>query len=178
MLLPSRQVFLIDDVAHQSLSRRDTRRDHTLWQAGNFIYEDITHLKPSDSARIAKLYAQLYLDKYSQLNPAYTEQFIEMSHTLGLIQYLVLRNPDGLIEAFGGIHGSDTHATMPLIGYNMDLDQRLGLYRLAFHAGADAEIEYTAFYLRHLSRFRRYPFAGLEAVANHIGIPLLKKYQL
>ncbi|WP_206742907.1 hypothetical protein [Erythrobacter sp. SG61-1L] len=92
---------------------------------------------------------------------------------------------------------------MPLLGYNTDLPQERGLYRLSFHAGtryaldrrllfnmssgatgfkrnrgATAEMEFTAYYLRHLSLSRRAPFELLQAVANRIGMPLLRKYEL
>ncbi len=89
------------------------------------------------------------------------------------------------------------------MGYNTGLDQAAGLYRLGFHAGtryaaqhglsfnmssgatgfkisrgATAEIEYTAFYFRHLPVVRRLPMRVLAAVANGIGIPILRRYQL
>jgi hypothetical protein len=202
-LLPSRQVFLIDDVARDSLPRRDTRRDDALWQRGDFAFEELDEISAADADRIVGLYDMLYLEKYSRLNPAYTARFVALTHDIGMIRYLVLRDRDGVIQAFGGMHRSGEHATMPLLGYNTGMDRALGLYRLAFHAGtlfaarhkllfnmssgatafkrnrgARAEMEFTAFHLRHLPRSRRYPFEFLRMVARHVGMPMLRKYQL
>jgi len=44
--------------------------------------------------------------------------------------------------------------------------------------GATPEMEYTAFYIKHLSRRRRAPFGILQAVSKYIAIPILEKYQL
>jgi hypothetical protein len=44
-LLPSRQVFLIDDVARDCLPRRDTKRDDRLWQRGNFAFEELARIQ-------------------------------------------------------------------------------------------------------------------------------------
>lgn len=203
VLLPSRQVFLIDDVARQSMPHRDTRRDDALWRRGEFAYAELEAMSEGDARRIADLYALLYLDKYSRLNPVFTPAFIALTHAVGLIRYLVLRDAAGVIQAFGGMHHLGDHATMPLIGYDTAVDQDCGLYRLAFHAGtlyalrhglrfnmssgatafkrnrgAVAEMEFTAFYARHLSAARRLPFGLLQTVANRVGIPLLRKYQL
>lgn len=203
VMVPSRQVFLLDDVAAQSLPRRDSRRDEALWQEGRYSYSEPAELSRADAERIAALYAALYLGKYSPLNPAFTARFVALSHALGLIRYLVWRDHAGTIQAFGGMVAMGRHATMPMIGYNMAIDQAHGLYRLAFHAGtrfaaerglhfnmssgasafkrnrgAEAEMEFAAFHLAHLPLRRRLPFALLRQVANRIGIPVLRKYQL
>jgi len=202
-LLPCRQNYLVDDVARETLQRRDVRRDHVLWQQGDFAFAELTEMSATDARRITDLYAMLYLQKYSHLNAAFTEHFVHLSHRTGLIRYLVLRDKEGTIQTFGGMCQNGIHATMPLLGYNTALDQRLGLYRLAFHAGilhaaeyglrfnlssgatsfkrnrgATPEIEYTAFYLRHLALRRRLSFSALSLVARKIGEPVLKTYQL
>ncbi len=175
ILLPSRQVFIVDDINAQMKLRRDLKRDEALWREANFRHEALETMNRRDAERIAHLYALLYIEKYSALNPAYTPDFILMSHNTGLIRYLVHRDVEGVIQSFGGMLHLGEHATMPLLGYHTGLDQALGLYRLGFHAGAryaaqhrlhfnmssgasgfkmsrgaTAEIEYTAFYLRHL----------------------------
>ena len=203
IMLPSRQVFLLDDVAKESLPRRDSRRDDRLWQRGAYRYDEPTVIDEADAARIAHLYAMLYLEKYSWLNPAFTGNFVKLSHEIGLIKYLVLRDAQGTIQAFGGLVEIGGHATMPLLGYDTSVDQSEGLYRLAFHAGtlhaashglrlnmssgatafkrhrgATPEMEFTAFHVRHLARARRLPFALLQAIARHVGMPILQRYDL
>ena len=203
MLLPSRQNYLVDDVRAQSLRHRDSRRDHALWQRSAFQYEELVQISAADASRIAELYKLLYLDKYSHLNPAFTAEFMRLGHRIGLLRFLVLRDTQGVIQGFGAMRATATHATMPMLGYDTSLDQRLGLYRLANHAGAlyaaerglrlnmssgaaafkrnrggRAEIEYTAYYQKHLSLQRRLPSAALAVVARRVGVPVLRKYQL
>ena len=203
VMVPSRQVFVIDDIARDGMPRRDMKRDEVLRQKTGLSYDEPDQLSASDAARMAELYRQLYIQKYSQLNPVYTPAFFAMSHAIGMIRYLVWRDAAGVIQAMGGMHHLGKHAAMPMLGYNTAADQQLGLYRLAFHAGsryamrhralfnmssgatgfkrnrgAVAKMEFTAFYLRHLPAHRRYPFSLLHRVADRIGAPLLEKYQL
>ena len=202
-VMPSRQIYLVDDVAAQSLPRRDARRDDKLRRETGLAYEELSDMSDADAARIAELYRTLYIDKHSNLNPEYTPRFIALTHRLGMIRYFVFRDAEGVIQSCGGVYVSGSHATMPVLGYNTAMDREHGLYRLAFHSGslyaaraglqfnmssgaaafkrnrgAVPEIEYTAFHLGHLPRRRRYPFALLRGVAKYVGIPMLKKYQL
>jgi hypothetical protein len=203
VVLPSRQVFLIEDFARQCLSRRDFKRDEALWRRGDYRYEELCEMGANDAARIVDLYNMLYLEKHSRLNPAYTAEFVALTHQIGLIRYLVLRDGVGIIQGFGGMYQAGTYATMPLLGYNTAEPQDRGLYRLSFHAGtryaldrqlqfnmssgatgfkrnrgATAEMEFTAYYLRHLPLSRRAPFTLLRTVADRIGMPLLRTYEL
>lgn len=203
VFLPSRQIYLVDDIAHQLASRRDGIRDEALWGKTSYQYEELGQLSAADAQRIAELYAMLYLEKYSQLNPAFSPDFITLTHQIGLIRYLVFRDSSGVIQSFGGMMHMGQYGTMPMVGYNTALDQKLGLFRLAFHAGSryaarydlrfnmssgatafkrarggKPEMEYTAFYNRHLPASHRIPFKLLGFVANRIGVPLLERYQL
>lgn len=203
VLMPSRQIFIVDDINAQMTRRRDLKRDEALWRETSFRFEALETMSRADAERIAELYRLLYLEKYSWLNPVYTPDFIFLSHDIGLIRYVVLRDEDGVIQSFGGMQQLGRHGTMPLMGYNTGLSQSLGLYRLGFHTGtryaarhglrfnmssgasgfklsrgATAEIEYTAFYFRHLPFGRRLPMRVLGAVAKGIGVPLLKAYRL
>lgn len=203
VLMPSRQIFIADDIKLQMTRRRDLKRDEMLWHGSGFRYEELETVGEADAERIAALYARLYLKKYSYLNPTYTADFIVMSHQIGMIRYLVHRDRKGIIQSFAGFHRFAAHGTVPLMGYNTDLERTAGLYRLGFHAGtryaaehrlsfnmssgatafkisrgATAEIEYTAFYFRHLPLARRLPMTLLGVVADRIGVPLLKAYKL
>lgn len=203
IFFPSRQIFIVDDVANQSLTRRDARNDARLWQAKAFTYDEVQDMSDADAARIATLYSMLYLIKYSHLNPAYTADFIKLAHNMKVIRFLALRDESGEIQAFGGFHRFGKHGTMPLLGYNTDMPASAGLYRLACHAGslyaarhklqfnmssgatlfkrtrgATPEMEYTAFYIKHLPTRRRAPFGILQLVSKYIAIPILEKYNL
>ncbi|MEM9499179.1 MAG: hypothetical protein AAGA28_14745 [Pseudomonadota bacterium] len=203
LFLPARQVYILDDVARQGLTRRDSRSDAKLWKTGRFKHGPLQTMSERDAERIADLYRLLYIEKYTPLNPQYTPRFVRFAHDIGLLRFFVLRDAAGDIQATGGIRHLGEHAAMPFLGYNTALDQTLGLYRLACHAGslyaaqhglrlnkssgatlfkrtrgATAEMEYTAFYIRHLPRNRQRPFAALELIAKHVGIPILQRYAL
>jgi hypothetical protein len=203
LLVPSRQVYLVQDVLNESLSRRDSKNDQQVFEATHLTYEELQTMSERDAQGMARRYEQLYLEKYSRLNPAFTAQFIKLTHSLGMIRYLVFRDPNGEIVSFGGMYHCGAHATMPLMGYDTRAAQQLGLYRLACHAGslyaarnalqlnmssgaatykrtrgAKPEIEYTAYYVRHLPGKRRLPFQVLNAIANRVGVPVLRRYEL
>jgi hypothetical protein len=203
ILLPSRQVYLVNDVKTESLNRRDSKNDQKIWNNSPFAYQETAEMTNGDAARIAKLYELLYLEKYSRLNPAFTPEFVMLTHKFGVVKYLVFRDQDGDIQSFGGFHRLGTYGTMPLMGYNTSLPQNLGLYRLACHAGslyaarlglqlnmssgaatykrtrgATPEMEFTAYYLRHLPVYRQLPVQALRLVGNSVGIPILRRYEL
>lgn len=203
LMLPSPQIFLVDDVATECLTRGDAKNDDRLWQRKAFAFEELSEVGTGDAARIAKLCEMLYLEKYSWLNPVYTPDFIAMTQRIGMVRYFVLRDDAGTIQSFGGRHRFGPHATMPLIGYDTGLPRALGLFRLIGHAGslyaarhglqynmssgvgpykltrgATPEIEFTAFHLRHLGPRRRWRLGLLRQVADRIGVPLLRKYPL
>lgn len=203
ILLPSRQVFLVDNVLTDSMPRRDVQNDQKLWDRSAFTYHELDNMCDADAQRISELYALLYLEKYSHINPAYTARFVKMTHEIGMIRYLVLRDETGCIQGFGGMVEVGNHATMPLIGYDTGLSRSLGLYRLVCHAGslyaarhqlrfnmssgaaaykmtrgATPEMEFTAFYIGHLPLMRRIPFVILRAIGNKVAIPLMRRYQL
>jgi hypothetical protein len=203
VMIASRQIFVVDDVAKASLTRRDARNDDRIWRGMAFQYEELNSMCVADAARITELYAMLYLEKYSRLNPVYTPRFVALTHEIGMIRYLVLRDAAGRIQGFGGMHAFGRNATMPLIGYDTGLPREMALYRLVCHAGslhasrhglrfnmssgagrykltrgAEPEIEFTAYHLRHLPALRRLPFGVLRLVADRIGVPLLRRYQL
>jgi hypothetical protein len=93
--------------------------------------------------------------------------------------------------------------TAPIVGYDTQLPQQLGLYRMLmamvveaavarqqrinFSAGAaqfkrlrgaTPEIEYSAVFSAHLSKSRQRPIATVRRIAERIGVPFMKKYQL
>jgi hypothetical protein len=93
--------------------------------------------------------------------------------------------------------------TTPLIGYDLALPRKLGLYRmltaLVFqearetgrilnlsagaaqfkrHRGGEAQIEYSAVYIAHLPVFQRAVWASLGGLLRHVGVRILQTYEL
>ena len=200
-LIPTRQVYLFQDL--KTSRNKDLRRDLALMR--KTALQPVAHqeFEPADFARSERLYAQLYLEKYSTLNPAYTAEFLRTWHHAGLLRMAGWRDADGQMQAVVGIFSQGDVSTAPIVGYNTGLPQSLGLYRLlmaqAFRhaienqtllnlsAGASGfkrlrggmpAIEYSAVYARHLSlRSRRFLWT-LHALTSYFGVPLMKWMKL
>ena len=200
-LVPARQVYYQDAGAAASLSRvrKDLRR-----HAGHAWR--LAPVTTADAPRVAELYGKLYLGKYSRLNPQLTVRFFERAIAeCWLVFRGFARN--GRLDAVLGYVVRDTGGrrtmTQTVFGFETDLPLRLGLYSLlstqvliealehgllvhrsagagAFKAarGAVAVPEFLAVDARHLPARRRAPWALLEAVGTHVGMPLLRRYGL
>ncbi|WP_353481020.1 GNAT family N-acetyltransferase [Haliscomenobacter sp.] len=198
----SRQVYLLR--AHEGAHRLkraleiDTRlankQKHLRWSELQ-VGEEV-HLE-----RILELYNQLYLEKYARLNPQYSLEFIQHLFTGGIIRIKALWHGEKIV-AFTGYFTLDGVMINPLIGYDQAYPQKEGLYRLltmetmleaekqgmllnmssgAAHfkrlRGAQAFLEFNLVYDRHLSFFRRLPWAMTRAIAVPT-IWLVRRYGL
>jgi hypothetical protein len=198
----SRQVYLLR--AHEGAHRLkraleiDTRlakkQKHLRWSELQVGEE--AHLE-----RILELYNQLYLEKYARLNPQYSLEFIQHLFSGGIIRIKALWHGEKIV-AFTGYFTLDGVMINPLIGYDQSYPQKEGLYRLltmetmleaekqgmllnmssgAAHfkrlRGAQAFLEFNLVYDRHLSFFRRLPWAMTRAIAVPT-IWLVRRYGL
>ena len=199
--VPARQVYYQDAEAAAPLRRvrKDLRR-----HAGHAWR--LTDVIPADAPRVADLYRKLYLDKYSRLNPQLTVRFFERAIADGWLTFRGFAR-DGRLDAVLGYVVRDTGGrrtmTQTVFGFDTSLPLRLGLYSLlstqvliealehglaihrsagagAFKAarGAVAVPEFLVVDARHLPAWRRAPWAFLEAVGTHVGLPLLRRYGL
>ncbi|GGB64841.1 hypothetical protein [Blastomonas aquatica] len=203
LLLPSRQIWVTDDVERDWASRNSVKNDRRKLLQSGLIVEDVERLSDADAARIAQLYAMLYVHKYSALNPQYTPRWMQMAVATGLFHIRVARERDGQILAAAGIVARGGIATNPMLGYDTSRPQADGLYRIASwlvgdfarshrlrvngsagaghfkqQRGARSEIEYTAFHAGHLPFWRRAPLAWVALALEHLVIPVMKRRML
>lgn len=199
-MLPSRQIYVTDDLAKDWAPRRDTRRDRAIMKARADRIDALEELRPGDAARIAELYALLYLGRYSTLNPAFTAAYIEATHRNRTFQYRGLREPDGALSAVVGCFIRGGVLTTPIVGYDTARPPGDGLYRIAsfmlaqiaqehgvrlngsagaasfkVNRGARPVIEYSAYFVDHLSLARRSVIQGVERLLNKVAVPLMQK---
>jgi hypothetical protein len=199
-LLPARQVWVTDDLAAQWLPRGQTRADVKALRRSGLETGEATTPNRHDCERIADLYHQLYVGRYSAINPIFTPEFIRLSAAIGLLTYLVARDADGRIMAFSALRSAGGVGTVPLMGYDLTRPQSEGLYRIAsymaaetamhaglrFHGssgagefkrsrGARGVIEYMAVDARHLPAVRRAGLAVLAAGLNAFMKPMLER---
>jgi hypothetical protein len=202
-LFPSRQIWVTSDVADQWHQRHSLAEDRRILRRSGLMVEQLERIEAADAERIAQLYAMLYLEKYSALNPAFTARWVVETARAGLIRYRCARDTDGVIQAVAGSLRRGDVLTPPVVGYDTAKPQSLGLYRIACllftddamqagarlngsagaasfkrGRGAQAEIEYSAYYLGHLPRVRRTILTLFAWLLCRIAVPYMRKHQL
>ncbi|RRH73554.1 GNAT family N-acetyltransferase [Falsigemmobacter faecalis] len=198
-MLPARRIWLYD--GRSPARSRDIKRDDALLRDGRF--EVVTRLSRADYDAAAGLYGQLYLQKYTPLNPQYQGLFLSEMHRAGLLDLIALRAPGGDLVAVTGLFESGLTLTQPVVGYDTSRPEAEGLYRRMmalsrqraeaggrfFNMSAGAAgfkknrrarpvIEYTAVYTGHLSGGARRATAVIAGVLTRLGIPLLQRFDL
>lgn len=196
-MVPSRQIWVVDDLARDWRPRNAFGNDRRLVARSALAIEPA---RPSDAPRIADLYRQLYVGKYSALNPVFTARWIAETMASGLIDYRVARDHDGQAVAAAGLMARNGVATPPIVGYDRAWPVGAGLYRIAtwmfmemacarglrLHAsagaahfkrlrGAHSVIEYWAMHAGHLSRPRRLAVSALAAGLERWAVPLMRR---
>ncbi len=202
-LLPARQVYLLDCRTAPPPLHRDERRDRALLASADYRAIPPEDIEPPDYVRIADLYARLYLDRYTPLNPAYTARFIAAAHESGLIAFHGLRSATGELDGVIGFFERGDVMTAPIVGYDTSLPAPLGLYRRLMaiglgrarerrqlfnmsagaagfkrNRGAVPALEYTAVYAAHLPLRRRLAIAAIRGILESVGIPVIRRFAL
>jgi hypothetical protein len=202
-LLPSRQIWVTDDLPTRWAKRKDAHNDRRQLRKSGLTAEKLKVLRPGDCERIAELYHMLYVGKYSPLNPIFSPKWIEMTHQCGLMDYQVARDQNGLIQTVSGSWIRGDILTSPIVGYDTDRPISEGLYRIASYfisqmtaesglrlngsagaanfkrnRGAVGVIEYSAMYVDHLSFKRRAILWLLEFILVKMAVPVMKTQQL
>ncbi|WP_434749952.1 GNAT family N-acetyltransferase [Paenibacillus amylolyticus] len=203
--IPSRQIYLYqadDPNFGNAKSRWLLKRDLALLNKHGYERVSGADITEADIPRIVELYRMLYLEKYSYDNPQFSEHFIATARANGTLSLHGLRK-EGRLDAVMGYFCRNGVMTTPLFGYDTDVPQSVGLYRMlsacligqARHngmllhesagaaqfkrnRGAIADFEYSAVYDRHLSMYRRWCWALLDRLLNSIGVPLMRRMKL
>lgn len=199
-LLPARQVWVTDDLEAKWRPRSHTKSDRRAMRRSGLEVEELESLGEADAERIAELYTQLYLGRYSTLNPAYSAAFVRMSCDAPVLRWRVARGEDGVIRACAGMRVAGDIVTVPLLGYDTTRPQAEALYRIAsllslewacergyrHHGssgagtfkskrGARGVIEYMAVHTSHLPRGRRLGIKAFAQTLESAFVPALQK---
>jgi hypothetical protein len=202
-LIPSRQVYLFEGVQRHARRPRDLPRDFALLDARRGDVSPADEWTAADFDRAAQLYALLYLDKYSRLNPDYGADFLRAWHAARLLDLRGYRDAGGRLEAVVGTFALGDTVTAPIVGYDTTQPQERGLYRLLMAGvldqvaasgarlnlsagaagfkrarGGRPALEYSAVYHAHLPPSRRRALRLLGALARGIGAPLMQRFEL
>lgn len=203
ILIPSRQVYLFEDVARLAMQRRDLKRDLALVGRHDREHRIAIDFDDDDFRRIGDLYTQLYIRKYSTLNPCYHWSLIKAWYRARLLQLRGIRDESGVLQGVVGIVRFGNLLTSPIVGYNTALPEKLGLYRMLSslvmreameesclvnlsagvahfkrQRGGRPAMEYSAVAAWHLPRKTRLALEALSAVTRHVGVPVMRRYRL
>jgi len=170
------------------LERKHRHADAMLWEKTGYQLvpgEQVEGCAP----RLAELYRALNCEKHST-NPMVFAELFERALRDGTLTIRVARK-DGRIDGFYGFTAHDGVLFVPVIGYDMSLSKKVGLYRMLMYqalrdalercltiengAGADEfkslrgdlpVPKYGAIQVSHLPAYRRKAWSALQAYAN------------
>lgn len=202
-MITSRSIYFFDpNTPIPSKNRWINTSDNKLFSQKGISVMEHKDFRETDIPRIKELYNFLYLEKYTHLNPQFSEKFFHnaiksKSFTLYGIKYM------GKLVAVVGYFIQNGVITTPIVGYDISLPKSLGLYRMLmsiviersltlkhlYHMssgvgffkrqrGATQEIESMGVYINHLTWFRRAPWKLFQYIFNGIARPLIIKYKL
>jgi hypothetical protein len=185
------------------MRKRATKIDLRFQKGSRWQMRPVPSPNPEEARLAAELYHQLYLQKYSRLNPSYSAEWIERCCRAGILQLHFLEDPNGQADGALAWFAPNPVMSSPLVGYRLALPAECGLYRLLAihslqhasmqqrwlnfssgaadfkrHRGGEAAIEYSALYIAHLSWPRRMTWQSLAWLLNHIAVPLMQRLKL
>lgn len=200
LLLPSRQIWVTDDVAAAFAGRKNIANDRRALRRSGLRIEHLETVGAQDAATIARLYGLLYLDKYSRLNPQLTPAYIAAASASGALEFRVARDETGTICAMAGVSIRSDVLTAPAVGYDTARPREDGLYRIAMLLASDVAIErslrlhgsagaghfkqqrgarpvteYNAWAISHLSPGRQWMLRRFAALLEAILVPFLQR---
>lgn len=198
---PIRKVF-IRNYADDRRWTSDEAKDADLLAHSDLVRRPGTDFTSEAFERAADLYAQLYLEKYSALNPHYTAWFLQAAQEqLGLVLEGLFNEREQMVGVIGRFvqHGM---LTGPIVGYDRKLPRKLGLYRqlrainhaaarqgeLLYNMSAGAEgfkrlrggratVEFMVADFRRMPRSQRLAASTLSAISHAAARPLMRRDQ-
>lgn len=199
----SRQIYILDPKLGIYKKKKAYKEDLRLQRKRTNYQWVNTEACPSDIwKKVKQFYDDLYLHKYSILNPQFTNAFFRDSIQEKWLSYQFLQK-DGEVHACIAYFHKNGIMTTPILGYNFDLPKTEGLYRLDSlkiiaegvengliihnssgaakykkHRGAVPSSEYNLVYSKHLSKARKFPWKLLQGMTKHIATPILNRYEL
>jgi hypothetical protein len=198
--IASRQIFFIDPHHSTLFESRLFKNDLKLLKNSGYEIIDGDQLTEDDISRVLYLYQDLYIQKYSDLNPQFTEEYLRLLLKHHLMHFKGLKK-DGRLDGIVGYVQRNGKMFCPFFGYDRSLPKETAMYRLLstmlmleaydrhllFHQSsgastfkmirkAHASIEYIAVSYRHLHMKRQFPWVILKKLCNSLGIMYMKRY--
>lgn len=198
----SRQVYIYDEPYADWWKHNNNKNDARIIKKQKLHYLSHEEMKSYLSQALA-LYNLLYIEKYSKYNPQFTLTYFQHCYDNKMMHFQGYADEKGRLKAFSGLFVLDNTITSPLVGYDIYAPQKEGLYIHAIQLimkykfesgkllnlssgasqfkrmrGGQPSMEYTVVYTQHLPFYRKAVWRFLQYISNHIGIPLIEKYEL
>lgn len=198
--IATRQIFVLDTQATPLFESRLFKSDMKLLKNSGYEIVDNAQLAEEDIPRLLALYQDLYLNKYSNLNPKFNANFLQLMLKQNLLHFKALKK-DGSMDGIVGFVTRNGKMYCPFFGYDRQVPKEPSLYRLLstvlmleayerglfFHQSSGASmfktirkakgcIEYTAVFYKHLKVQRHIPWIMLKNLYNTIGSIYMKRY--
>jgi hypothetical protein len=199
----SRQIYIVDPKKGIYRKKKAFKEDLRLQRnRSEYQWVEADQCSPDVWKTIKGFYDNLYLKKYSLINPQFSNAFFRDSIQNKWLRYHFLQKEGKIYACIGYLYRNGIMTT-PIIGYDFDLPQKEGLYRLTslqitqegvqndliVHSssgaskfkkvrGGEAHLEYNLVYNKHLSRGRKFPWQTLQTMTKHIALPILNRYEL
>jgi hypothetical protein len=195
-----RPILFLDPRDSSLVESRIFKSDIKLLKNSGYEIIDGERLTESEIPRLLELYRDLYIQKYSTLNPKFSEDFMCLVLGQKLLQFKALKK-DGSIDGVVGYVQRNGKMYCPFFGYDSQVPKERALYRLlstllmleAYHQGlffhqssgasmfkkirkAHSCIEYMAVSYKHLKISRHLPWQILKNLYNSLGTIYMKRY--
>lgn len=178
--------------------KQSLKKDLSLFKKGKY---KITN-SVVDIFQQAKLYNDLYINKYTEINPKYNKEIFNLLRTSGFEVFTLLNRQNELVGFYVPFIFNNT-VSVPWFGYDTSLAQKDGLYRLLMlniieyaknnnynlnlssgvgefkqRRGAKQYWEYLAIDYSHLDLYRKLLYSLLVEITNKISFPLAKLFNI
>lgn len=198
--IATRQIFFIDPRASTLFESRLFKSDMKLLKNSGYEVVSGEQIEEAEIPRLIELYRDLYIHKYSDLNPKFNADFIRLALNQKLLDFRLLKK-EGRIDGVVGYMERNGKMYCPFFGYDRKLPKEESLYRLLstvlmldayerhlfFHESSGASmfkkirkacssIEYTAVFYKHLKIQRHFPWLILKNLYNTMGLICMKYY--
>ncbi len=198
----SRQVYLTDPKNPTYKSHSNFKKDVFHLENSPLMIRDSSHIKSSDIEAILLRYNNLYIEKYTDLNPQFTYDYIKNGIDHHLFHFKLVENKGNIIAALGYFRRNGVMTT-PILGFDTKAPKDHGLYRLltmlltresernqdilnrsagaaSFKSkrGAIPYIEYNYYFDENAKLLQKTSWAMLRLLLNSFGIRLLQFFKL
>jgi hypothetical protein len=130
--LACRQLYILDPKRSNFQKKRPVIRDRKHWEkTKDLFWQKVSEFDRKEVNTLLYFYQDLYLKKYSKLNPDYTADFLEVTMNLGILDFYILRETDSNLPlAVQAVECTKDVVCTPFIGYDRRRPKKIGLYRL------------------------------------------------